>query len=111
MADYQKTDLPYAPLGQYKVWVESRNHFDASDLKKDTAADSDRQAQFISELKRLADHLGTATLPVFVQWPNVGRRRMDKGCVGHAVASGALEPPQNSAKGFVEHVALNGWTE
>ncbi len=108
MAKYTKVDLPYAPLGPYKVWVLSRDHFKAGDFKKNTDPDSKRQKQFIAEVKRLSDHLGTADVPVFVHWPNAGRLRMDKGCIGHAISAGAINEPENSSDGFVERIELAG---
>jgi hypothetical protein len=34
------------------------------------------------------------------------RRRMDRGCVGHAVAAGLIEQPADGAGGIVEWVTL-----
>lgn len=45
------------------------------------------------------------TLPVFVNFDGY-RRRMDRGCVGHSVAAGLIEPPADGVGGIVERVTL-----
>ena len=81
--------------------------FAAGDLSKSAlAADSPRQAHFEAELLRIAEDVGSSDLPVFVQFRSGERRRMDKGCVGHAVARGFVEPPVNGRGGLVTTVTL-----
>lgn len=91
--------------GETDVFVKSEAPFDASLGKVTPAKDTDRQAFFQDHLKRISWHLGTDTIPVFVDF-NGDRRRMDKGCVGHAVAAGFLLPPQNNTEGYVTYVTL-----
>ena len=98
MPTYQSIDLQYASLGPGMVWVDSRDPFRPGSLGKVTAPDTDRQ--------HLAQHLGTRTVPVFIRWPQVGRKRMDKGCVGHALASGYIEELITDADGYVSHVRV-----
>jgi hypothetical protein len=73
------------------------------------AADKERQAFFEDQLRRIAWHLGDDTIPVFLDF-NGDKRRMDKGCVGHAIASNFLKPVVNGSGGFVTHVTLKGTT-
>jgi hypothetical protein len=61
-------------------------------------------AYFHEYLKRISSHLGTRSLPVFLDF-NGERRRMDKGCIGHAVAAGMLKPAINGSDG-ITHVEL-----
>jgi hypothetical protein len=98
-------DFEPRPAGKSDVFVRSAEPFTA-DLGKLTApADQERQAFFEDQLRRIAWHLGDDTIPVFLDF-NGDRRRMDKGCVGHAVASNFLEPVSNGADGYVTHVTL-----
>lgn len=106
MPTYQDVELQYASLGPGKVWVDSRDAFRTASLGKTSAPDTDRQAHFEAQLERLAQHLGTRTVPVFVRWPQVGRKRMDKGCIGHACASGFVEELLEDAEGYVSHVRV-----
>jgi len=66
---------------------------------------SGRQKHFESQLRKIAWHLGSDTVPVFLDF-NGEKRRADKGCLGHAVANSVLLPVQNSAEGYVTHVQL-----
>ncbi|HYD38596.1 MAG TPA: hypothetical protein VEA60_13350 [Allosphingosinicella sp.] len=111
MPDYTFTDLPYAILGPGKVWVDSRSTFRADSLLKNTNPDSERQGHFHMQLLRLSNHLGTRRLPVFVNWPGAGRLRMDKGCIGHAVAAGFLNLPEDGPAGYITHVEIAGAAE
>ena len=106
MPAYQNIDLQYAPLGPGKVWVDSRDSFRPNSLGKTTAPDTDRQQHFHAQLARLAEHLGSRTVPVFIHWPQAGRKRMDKGCIGHAVASGYIAELITDADGYVSHVRV-----
>jgi len=108
MPDYTPVDLPYAVLGPGKVWVESRSTFRAGSLGKDSDPASDRQKHFHDQLLRLSGHLGKRRLPVFVHWPDAGRLRMDKGCIGHAVTAGFLKPVTDAPCGYVTHVEISG---
>jgi hypothetical protein len=100
-------DFEPRPEGKSNVFVQSAEPF-TSDLGKITpAADQQRQAFFEDQLRRIAWHLGADTIPVFLDF-NGHKRRMDKGCVGHAIASNFLEPVGNGPDGYVTHVALKG---
>lgn len=107
MPTWTDVEIAYEPYGRgTETFVSSRDGFPASGLRKSSpATDSARQDHFTRTLGRLADHLGTNTLPIFVRF--IGEcRRMDRGCVGHAVAAGLIEPPIDGAGGMVEWVTL-----
>ncbi|PWG03522.1 hypothetical protein [Sphingosinicella humi] len=88
------------------VFVRSSTTFDASSLGKSTPArDTARQKHFEEVVRRIAWHLGSDTVPVFIDF-NGDRRRMDKGCMGHAVAGGFLEPVSNGESGYITQVTL-----
>jgi hypothetical protein len=94
-----------------ETFVASTTEIDASTLGKTTPArDAERQEHFVRLLKNIAWHLGSANIPVFLSF-NGDRRRMDKGCIGHAVAAGILEAPQNGPEGFIVSVTLAAQTE
>lgn len=97
----------YRPFGgRSEPFAKSRQGFSAATLGKDAMAnDSRRQDHFEAELLRLRAVTGSEILPVFVSF-NGERRRMDKGCVGHAVARGFLERPSDGPDGTVASVAL-----
>lgn len=87
------------------VFVSATTTFEASFGKMTAARDKGRQAFFEDYVGRIAWHLGTNTIPVFIDF-NGNRRRMDKGCVGHAIAAGVLAPPTNGPNGYVAEVTL-----
>jgi hypothetical protein len=90
-----------------EVFVVSETPFKADDLGKTTQArDKERQRWFEELLRNIAWHLGTQHVPVFVNF-NGDKRRMDKGCVGHAVAARILELPKDSPEGYVVTVTLS----
>jgi hypothetical protein len=99
--------LDFVPLpGSNDVFVRAATPVDANDLKKTTGArNRARQDHFESELKKLSWHLGSNSVPIFIDF-NGDKRRMDKGCIGHAVAAGFLEPPTNGPDGFATTVLL-----
>ncbi len=88
--------LDYKALPAFNdVFVRETEPFDANALGKTLPArKSERQAHFESLLRDIAWHLGSQSVPVFVSF-NGDQRRMDKGCVGAAVAAKFLEPPVN----------------
>lgn len=106
MPEWTPVPLDYEPLpGHSDVFVKATSRIDANDLGKSTPAPATgRQAYFHEYLKRISWHLGTRSLPVFLDF-NGERRRMDKGCIGHAVAAGMLKPPINDTDG-ITHVEL-----
>lgn len=107
MPTWTDVGIRYEPYGQgTETFVSSRDGFPASGLRKSSSAkDSARQDHFMRTLCRLAEDTGSDTIPVFVRF-GAERRRMDRGCVGHAVAAGLIEPPVDGAGGIVEWVKL-----
>ncbi|MES3081190.1 hypothetical protein O6X71_00175 [Sphingomonas faeni] len=86
--------------------MTSRDAFPAAGLRKSSPGrGSARQDHFMHTLHTLAEDTGSDTIPVFVRFEGK-RRRMDRGCIGHAVAAGLIEPPVDGAGGFVEFVTL-----
>jgi hypothetical protein len=107
MPDWTPIPLDYEKFGRgTETFVTSETVFDAGSLGKTGAAtDTERQDHFVNQLRNIAWHLGSDTVPMFLSF-NGERRRMDKGCVGHAVAAGAIEPPSNGPDGYVVSVIL-----
>lgn len=107
MPNWTEVDLEHRPYGAgSEPFVLSRNGFGAATLGKTAAAtDSDRQEHFEREVARLSQALGSAAVPVFVSFRGE-RRRMDKGCVGHAVARGFIEPPLDGPEGVVDAIVV-----
>lgn len=103
-------DFEPAPAGTNDVFVRSAEPFSADLGKTTTASNQPRQRFFEDQLRRIAWHLGEDTIPVFLDF-NGDKRRMDKGCVGHAVASGLLERPISGPQGYVTHIRLKGARE
>nr|WP_314444415.1 DUF3427 domain-containing protein [uncultured Sphingomonas sp.] len=95
------------PAGTSDVFVRAAEPFTAELGKATPARDQERQRFFEEQVRQIAWHLGEDRVPVFLDF-NGERRRMDKGCVGHAVASGFIEPPVNGSSGYVEYVKLTG---
>ncbi|QQO15208.1 hypothetical protein JJB99_03185 [Bradyrhizobium diazoefficiens] len=107
MPYWKPVPLDYEPYGEgTETFVASDSVFDASSLGKTTAAaKGPRQQHFLKQLENIAWHLGTRDVPVFVDF-NGDKRRMDKGCIGHAVSAGAIESPRNGPDGYVISVTL-----
>jgi hypothetical protein len=98
-------DYPKREMGS-EVFVISVTPINANELGKTTPAkDRERQKYFVRLLKSVAWHLGTEHVPVFLDF-NGEKRRMDKGCIGQAVAAGVLEAPKNGPKGYIDNVTL-----
>jgi hypothetical protein len=108
MTNWVRVPLDYEPLsGSSDVFVKATSTFDANSLAKKTLArDRDRQAHFEKQLEHVAWHLGTNIIPIFLDFNGV-QLRMDKGCIGHAVAAGFLQAPVNGPDGHVTHVELS----
>jgi hypothetical protein len=106
MPEWTIVPLDYEPVsGQSDVFVKATSPIDAASLGKTTPAPTTaRQADFHEYLKRISWHLGSRSIPIFLDF-NGDRRRMDKGCIGHAVAAGVLKAPINGREG-VSHVEL-----
>jgi hypothetical protein len=93
-----------------ETFVASTTVIDANSLGKSTAAgDTERQEHFVRLLKSIAWHLGSDNVPVFLSF-NGDERRMDKGCIGHAVAAGVLDAPKNGPEGYMVSVTLSAQT-
>jgi hypothetical protein len=109
MPIYTQVDFDYRPYGgerESEPFARSRQGFSASGLGQVApASGSERQAHFEAELRRVGEALGTNVLPVFISF-NGQKRRMDKGCVGHAVTRGFLEQPSDGSEGVVTSVTL-----
>ena len=94
-----------------ETYVTSETVFEANSLSKITPAkDTERQQHFVRLLKSIAWHLGSRNVPVFLSF-NGDKRRMDKGCIGHAVAAGVLEAPKNGPEGYIVSVTLSAQTD
>ena len=106
MPEYSQIELCYQPRGAARVWSQGPKTYSWSQRGKLGSPNSQRQAQFESELRDLAVLMRRDVLPVYVSWPNALRMRMDWGCIGHAVASGFLEAPLDNHEGYVSHVHL-----
>lgn len=106
VTDWTPIPIDYDPWrGGTDVFVRSAAPFYDSFRKVTPARDTGRQAHFVDWLERISWHLGTRTVPVFISF-NGEQRRMDKGCIGHAVSAGVLEMPKNGPGGYVEFVRL-----
>ena len=107
MPSWTPIALDYEPLpGSNDVFISAKGTFDANSIAKDTPArNSKRQAHFENQVKNIAWHLGSRTVPVFLEF-NGEQRRMDKGCIGLAITAGGLERPVNGPDGYVTHVTL-----
>lgn len=107
MPDWTPVPLDYEKYGKgTETFVASETVFDESSFGKMTAAtDAVRQEHFLRQLRNVAWHLGTENVPLFLSF-NGEKRRMDKGCVGHAIAAGAIEAPKNGPDGHVVSVTL-----
>lgn len=104
---WTEVDIPYLPYeGASDVFARSPTTFTTQSLAKRTPArDQARQSHFNGQLQRLSEAFGSIDIPVFLSFQGV-RVRMDKGCIGHAVAAGVLVSPQNNAAGFIDQVRL-----
>ncbi|MFD1949221.1 hypothetical protein ACFSGX_00395 [Sphingomonas arantia] len=103
---YTRVAIDYAPMDATKVFVKDASTFSASSLLKQRDPKSNRLHHFKRELVRLSEAVGSPRVPVFVQWPNAGRLRMDKGCLAQALESGFILDLTNGDGGFVSHVEL-----
>ena len=88
------------------VFVKSRDGIRADFGKNTPAKDRERQAYFNSWLDRLAEHLNVRRIPIFIEWSSGELMRMDKGCIGHALAAGKISEVVVGSDGFVSHIIL-----
>ena len=107
MPIWTEAGFAYEPYGAgSETFVRSHAGFPASGLRKTSAADdSARQAHFMGIVARLSERLGSPTVPVFIDFASE-LLRMDRGWVGHAVAAGLLEAPEDGVAGHIEWVTL-----
>src|ERR1700722_12801270 len=106
MPDYICVDAEIRDYPRDSFLRSDRKGFSAASLGKNTpAATRARQQLFQSQLIEISRTLRTASIPVFL---NIQGRlcRLDKGCIGHAVAAGFLLGPANGHEGVVEVVTL-----
>lgn len=115
MPEWKFISLDYEPLYRdlqetgTEVFVKSASTFSAGSFGKiSRAADQRRQRFFEEKLRTIAWHLGSESIPVFIDF-NGDKSRMDKGCLGHALASPALlAPPVDGPDGYVTYVTFLG---
>jgi hypothetical protein len=90
------------------IWTflrQSKVGFSASTIDRACVPTSaPRQLHFQSELQRLKIHFSGHAIPVFLDFPSKKCVRLDKGCIGHAIANGVLRHPRNGPKRIVEEV-------
>ncbi len=72
--------------------------------QKDTSSATPRQRAFESVLTKIAQALGSNRIPFRFRMPNGDERKLDEGCVGHAIANQFLTKPSNLAN--IEYVEL-----
>ena len=109
MPVFTRVNIDYEPYGGESD-VFAKGNSSLRDLrppfKKSTVPkDLTRQQHFERLLELLSLETGRR-VPTFVEWNGSVRNRMDKGCIGHAVAAGFLLPPENSADGYVTHIEI-----
>ena len=108
MPIYHPIDIEYDanPHGGSDVFARAKTTFSAGSLRKTTtAANKVRQDYFEQQLFRLSGYLNSSVIPVFLDWGS--QRRMDKGCIGHSIARGFLEPVSDGDNGYVEYVRIS----
>lgn len=108
MPIWTQIDLPYQPYPSGNaVFAKSRLTFSASDLGKRTPAfNKERQDYFVRQIQQIANEIESECIPLFIDFRGE-KRRMDKGCVGHAVAANLLRQPVDGPSGYVEYVIIN----
>ena len=100
--------IPYDPNeGQWILLRASSKTFSAREVRRSAVVNSSaRQVSFEALLRQLSNYVGDNTVPVFISTPTKGEVRLDRGCIGHAVANGVLEATEDSSSGYVEFVTL-----
>lgn len=103
----QRIRLPYHPWsGDSDVFARSLGEITSSFGKDGTARDKERQDHFERQLLRIRDAVGSSTLPVFIEWNDGVRNRMDKGCIGHSIARGFIQRAVIDEAGHVTQIVL-----
>lgn len=104
MPNWTYVNLPFQPYTySNQVFVKAKSTFRT--VGKHNDPDSMRQAYFVELLRCLARTLGSNRVPVFINFMGE-RRRMDRGCIGHALAAGILRTLQLGYGDFVDYVVL-----
>lgn len=108
MPSYYSIQLDYQPWsGEQPVFRRGRETFRATEYRQRRPADqSERQQHFEEQLGRIAQATGCTSIPVYVRWADGSEMRLDRGCIGHAVRRGLLEPVTDGPDGYVTHVHL-----
>ncbi len=108
MPSYQSVPLDYQPWeGQQPVFRVGKETFRASEYRQVRPAEgSSRQLHFEEQLHRIARATGTSVVPIYIRWAGGSEMRLDRGCVGHAIRRGFLEPVTDSENGYVSHVII-----
>ena len=111
MARYFPVDLDFEQwTGEQPVFREkTTSPFTVDEIRQyGQAQGSERQTHFETQLARMSEASSDGRVPVFSQWRDRRKRRMDLGCLGHALARGFIQPPENdSFVGYVTHVRLS----
>lgn len=108
MPDWVPIPLDYEPWssGDSDVFTAAADPIVAP-LPIRASVSSARQRHFEDQLRRIAWLIGEDTIPIHLDF-NGTRRRMDTGCLGHALANGVIAPPENGPTGYVERIVLSG---
>ena len=107
MRKYAFVDLPFLKYADGNdVFVKSRSGFTDDFGKSTPASDQLRQQYFHACLEKLRTHFGSDKIPVFLEWNTGECVRMDKGCVGHAIAANKIVGVEVSDRGIVTSVRL-----
>jgi hypothetical protein len=111
MARYFPINLDFEPWegSDQPVFREkTTSHFSADEIRQDGPAEgSGRQAHFERQLLRMAEVTPDGRLPVFSQWNDKKKRRMDLGCIGHSLRRGFIEQPvDDRVLRYVTHIKL-----
>lgn len=69
---------------------------------------TERMENFYRNLLAMYRATASKVLPVYFKTADGSLMRMDRGCIGHAVADGFLEPLENDTEGHLLSVRL-GW--
>ena len=99
---------PWTGSNQPVFREKTATTFDVDQIKQNaTAEGSERQAFFEGQLARMNSTTVDGRIPVFTKWNDGVKRRMDLGCIGHALARGIIEKPVNDrVLKYVTHIRL-----
>ncbi|MGY2995072.1 hypothetical protein [Mesorhizobium sp. URHB0026] len=106
MPEWTFLPLDYDPWTKgTDVFVQNADTFAADSFERTTRTPDPQRQQFFEQmLFNISWHLGSERIPVFIDF-NGDRRRMDPGCIGHALAEPSfLSAVQDGPDGYVIHV-------